>query len=151
MKHLLSRWGVGRLALLPLLGLLFACSSGGTDPIADDLIVGGLVLRLNGVSVASVRGTQVTGGVTVPEQSTSGLIAVTFVDHEGVEFTPFANEKMEVSIADESVATFAQEGTFTGRLTGVVAGTTSMTFRFVQGGVTIYTSLAIPVTVIGPS
>jgi hypothetical protein len=151
MKHLLSRRGFGRLTILALVGLLSACiTEGGTQPTTDDLVVGGLLVQDRGVTIASVLGTQVSGELQGQEGSASGLLSISFVDDKGVRFTPFENETMEVSIADESVATFLQEGTFTGRLNSIAVGTTTATFRFVQGGTTIYTSAPIPVIVIGP-
>lgn len=143
--------GFGRLGVLTLVGLLSACGGGsGTDPVEDDLVVGGLVVRSNGVGIASVLGTLVTGELQGEEGVTSALMSVSFVDDEGVQFTPFANENMSVTIADESIATFLQEGTFTGRMVPVLTGETTATIRFVQDGVAIYTSPPIPVSVTGP-
>jgi len=138
--------------MLTLVGLVSACNSGtDPDPVEDDLVVGGLVIRANGVNIASVLGTQVAGELQGQQNGTSGLLSVSFVDDEGVEFTPFADEIMEVSIADESIATFVQEGTFTGRMNNLVAGVTTATFSFIQSGTTIYTSAPIPVIVFGPN
>jgi hypothetical protein len=151
MKRFLSHARLDRLVILTLVGLISACSSGGgTEPAPDDLIIGGLVVQANGVSIASVLGTEITGALQGQEGSTSPLLSVFFVDDKGVRFTPFDNEIMGVSIADASVATFAQEGTFTGRINNIMVGETTAIFRFIQGSTTIYTSPPIPVRVVGP-
>jgi hypothetical protein len=151
MKRVISRLGSRRLVMMALVGLVSACSSGGpTDPVEDDLVVGGLVIRDNGVNVASVLGSQVTGELQGQEGTTGSLLSIIFVDDEGVQFVPFANEIMDVTVADESIAIFIQEGTFTGKVTSKTEGATTMTFRFLQAGTPIYTSPPVPIMVFGP-
>lgn len=145
--------GLKTLATLTLVGAVAACSSdSGTTPNDDDeLVIGGLVVESDGFNLASVFAGEVSGTLRVADGQTGPIWNVVFVDDDGVEFEVFDNEEMEATLADNSFVEYVQEGDFSFRLIGTDQGQTTIVFRYLQDGSSIYTSPAIPLEVFGPT
>lgn len=119
---------------------LGACDDDPTD--VDDghgEDVAGMVLTLNGVEIAryDVATRTWNQGYTTQEGVESDHIDVTLVDEDGDEILPDADNYLEVTVGDETIAEWEQDtpGEFGGHIHGGVAGTTVMEFALMHGAV----------------
>lgn len=140
------RW-LGTLSLV----LIASCGSDTSGPESEDPVIVGLAIRESGVTVVAISGSDVVGSIDIPEGGASALLSMVFVSESGGEILPTATEIMDTVVADESVALFIQQGTFTGRLQAMVIGETTMIVRFLRDGVVVYNSPPVPVSVFGPA
>lgn len=76
-----------------------------------------------------------TGTLSVGVGLQTALVEVLFFDHDGEEIAFDSEHYLEVVVADESVAEFEQDGpgSFSGRLRGLQAGATTVTFNLMHG------------------
>lgn len=129
----------GRLALA-LAGVL-ALGACGDDPtgLDDHSEPEGVVLRINGQTVASYDGDTRTwtGDLTVKAGQSTGTITVAFVDHDGHEIEADDDVYLEVTVANTSLAAFnhTAAGSFTGTLQGKAVGQTTAVFKLMHGSV----------------
>ena len=113
-----------------------ACAEDPTDVHVDEAIER-VELVTGGATVASwdrAAGTW-TGALDVGVGLETALVQVVFLDHDGEPIVFDLEHYLEVTVADESVAVFEQEsaGGFAGRLHGVQAGSTTITFTLMHG------------------
>jgi hypothetical protein len=124
-----------RFALLCMAALMFAGCRSATAP-ERHVRPSGVVVMAGAVEVVRVEGTTVTNSFTVPAGGQTGLLTFTFLDAQGNPITPAGDYHLELRFASEAIATFAPQGspyTFTGRIQGVQAGTTTVQMRLMHG------------------
>lgn len=144
----------GALALLTALAV-GACDDDPTSPGDDHHEPAGVRVTMNGATLVTVQGQQITGSLTVAEGEETAHMSVVFLDDEGDPISPDDDEFLEVEVTAESVAEFEQDtpGEFGGHLHGVAAGATTIRFRLMHGQVgspsahSDYDSPLIPVVV----
>jgi hypothetical protein len=123
-------------AVLAATMIVGACSD---DPVGPDehAEAEGLLLRLNGVTVASYDEGSWTGQLEVTVGMETAHIDVVFVDHDGTAIATDDEVYLEVVVASEAIAEFEQDtpGEFGGHLHGVAVGETTAVFRLMHGAV----------------
>lgn len=91
--------------LMILLFTLGGCKDNPVEPEEGHAEAEGLVLRMNGVDIVTVREGVVTGQVTVVNGTETDHIDVYFLDHNGTRFRPEGDDHdLGWAIADTSVA-----------------------------------------------
>jgi hypothetical protein len=132
-----------------LIMALAACD----NPVEDDddhADAEALALFLNGEEIVTVAEGVVTGAIALPVGSQTNLITIEFRDHDGDEIH---DEDLDDGfslgwvVGDASIATFAQEGRWGFRITGVTVGTTQLTLHLLHSGHPDFTTPPIPVEV----
>jgi hypothetical protein len=145
--------GIFTLAALVGALTLAACDDDPTGPDDDHSDPEGLVIRMGGVTLVTVSGTQITGELAIDVGEESADMSVEFTDADGDPIELDDDEYLEVEILVGSVAEFEQDtpGEFGGRLLGVAVGETGAIFRLMHGAVGSghpdYISPLIPVNV----
>jgi hypothetical protein len=112
--------------------LLAACDS----PVGGGHIVpNGLVVRAGTTVLAQVVGTTATGQITVAAGAETPVLTVRFLDHSGNEMAAPDGYWLRVVPANATVATWVPDaqGSFTGRIAGLSAGTTRLEFQWMHG------------------
>ena len=143
----LDEWGPETHTNVNVTNGLFEVSLGSVVPLNPTDFYEALYLEV------TVDGQTVTGQIDVAVGVETADLTVTFLDHDGDAVTLDADMYLEVSSANEAVAAFNQDtaGEFGGRVEGVAAGQTSLTFRLMHGqvgsGHPDYVSPAVPVNV----
>lgn len=111
----------------------------GDDPIAPDehAEAEGVMLRLNGVTIATYDEGAWTGELEVTVGTETAHIDVIFMDHDGNAIPIDDDLYLEVVIGNEAIAEFEQDtpGEFGGHLHGVAVGETTAVFRLMHGAV----------------
>lgn len=97
---------------------------------------GGLLVRAEGLDV--------TGSLAVPAGQQSDLINLTFLDPNGIEFTPADPAQFNWTVAAPTTASLVQTGPWQFRLQGLSAGTTTLEIRIWFINHVDYTSPLIP-------
>ncbi len=141
------------LGIALLVAPLSACggSDDATAPEQEPAITGLAVNDGSGVT-AAVKDGEVIGELVVPEGATTGTLTVQFVDEFGNNHTPTANEIMTFSVGNTALAEFTPTaaGAFSGTLSGLQAGSTTISFQLLRAGSSVFNSPPIPVEVVGP-
>ena len=116
-----------------------AVSACGDDPVDVDehAEAEGVVLRLNGATIATYDEGTWTGELEVPVGTETAHIDVIFIDHDGDAIELDADFYLEVVVANEAIAEFEQDtpGEFGGHLHGEAVGETTASFSLMHGAV----------------
>jgi hypothetical protein len=121
--------------VLSMMALMFAGCRSATAP-ERHVRPSGVVVTAGAVEVVRVEGTTVTNSFIVPVGGQTDLLSFTFLDAQGDPITPGSDYHLELRFASEATATFAPQGspyTFTGRVQGIQAGTTTVQIRLMHG------------------
>ena len=144
----------GALLGIALLIVPLSACGGSDDPTASeqDPAVTGLAVSDGSGVIAAVQDGEVVGELVVSEGLTTGTLTVQFVDEFGDNHTPTADETMTFSVGSIAMAEFTltAPGAFSGTLSGIQPGSTTISFQLVGAGTSVYNSPPIPVSVRGP-
>ena len=109
----------------------------------------GLILRRDGIDLATVWQGAVTGQVEVAAGSETHPIEVVLLDADEDEFTPHGDEfTMDLVIDDTGLAGSTVTGDWEFTVNGISEGATSLTVSVIHEGHADFTSPAIPVAVL---
>jgi hypothetical protein len=143
----------GRCALL-VAGSLVATSGCGSTTVIEEAAINGLDVIQSGQTVVRVRAGHVQGSFFVEVDVMNPALSVTFMNEDG-QVVSVSGRSMNTQVGNEALVTFTptSSGAFTGTLTGIGDGTTTIVFRLVEGttgtGNVLYSSPSIPVDVLG--
>ena len=146
-------WLNGKGGLL-VAGFLVVASGCGSTTVIEETAVGGLVVTQSGQTLVTVLASHVQGSFQVEVDLSTPPLSVTFMNEDG-QVVSVSGRSMDAQVANEALATFTptSPGAFTGILTGISDGETSIVFRLMEGttgtGTVLYTSPSIPVEVLG--
>jgi hypothetical protein len=151
---MISRIGFNGRGALLVAGLLVAMSGCGSTTVIEEAAINGLDVVQSGQIIVAVRAGHVQGSLLVEVDVAAPTLSVTFMNEDG-QVVSVSGRSMDAQIANEVFATFTQTspGAFTGTLTGISDGSTTIVFRLVQGttgtGQVLYTSPSISIEVLG--
>ena len=151
---MISRIGFNGRGALLVTGLLVATSGCGSTTVIEEAAINGLDVVQSGQTVVTVRAGHVQGSFFVEVDLVNPTLSVTFMNEDG-QAVSVSGRSMDAQVGNEAFVTFTPttSGAFTGTLTGIADGTTTIVFRLVQGttgtGNVLYTSPSIPVDVVG--
>lgn len=120
------------------------------EPEEDHAEAEGLVLRMNGVDIVTVREGQVTGEITVKAGTETDHINVFFLDEHGDRFQPDDPEKdLDWGIADATVADIERDAgeKWEIHVKGLKAGDTTVEIRLLHAGHADFRTPPIPIRV----
>ncbi len=146
-------WLNGKGGLL-VAGFLVVASGCGSTTVIEEAAVSGLVVTQSGQTIVTVLATHVQGSFQVEVNVASPTISVIFMNEDD-QVVSVSGRSMDAQVANETLATFTptSPGAFTGTLTPISDGSTSIVFRLMDGttgiGTVLYTSPSIPVDVQG--
>lgn len=129
------------LAMVLLAGLAAACN----NPVSHEdehAEPEGIVIRAGSTEVVRVEGIGaagvVTGALSVEAGAQSPVLSVTFIDHDGDDIALELDEFwLDVTSSSSATATWqgTAAGSFTGRVSGLEAGATTLSFVLFHGAV----------------
>ncbi len=138
------------LILALLVGSLAACKKNPVEPDDDHAEAEGLVLRMNGVDIVTVKEGRVTGGISVKVGTETDHIEVYFLEHDGDRFQPTGNDfSLGWAMADATVAEVELEAgkKWDIHIQGKKVGQTTLELRLLHVGHVDFRTPPIPVTV----
>lgn len=154
--HLTFRHLTTRIPLLSLLLLALFAAACDSNPVEEDhddhAEVEGMILTADGTELYHARGTESSGRITVAAGSTTDLITVQFLDHDG---DPIHTEDLdagfsfgwEVTGADLIDVVPEAGGAYAFRLQGRTAGSTTLKVGLKHAGEHFDFSREVPVDV----
>jgi hypothetical protein len=110
--------------------LLTATAGCRSTTVIEEAAINGLDVQQSGQTIVTVRGSHVQGSFIVEAERTTQPFSVIFMNQDG-QVVDVSARSMDALVANEAVATYASEspGAFTGTITGVGDGNTTIVFR----------------------
>lgn len=109
----------------------------------------GVVLSLGTADTVVVDTTSLRGSLQLEENTTIENINVNFIRKDGTRGVPGSGYTLNWTVADPAIAEIQSSSAWQFKVTGKRAGSTTATFKLMNGSTTAYTSPAIAITVSG--